>query len=166
MDMPVQSANEDVKVMLRDAVMAVQAASASGREATSKIEGLATHPELKEALRQGSHYSETWRERLAQAAQTIGGAGQPVEGGNPIIDAIQQVGGKIMQKATDPTARDLGIIASGQLALHYYIAAFGTMSAYANLLGMQEVGEAIHQCLDEAKRGDERYTELASKIGN
>lgn len=165
MDVGVQSANEDVKVMLRDAVTAVQAASASGREATSKIEEMATHPELKEALRQGSKYSETWRERLAQAAQTIGAAGQP-EGGNPIIDAIQQVGGKIMHKATDPTARDLGIIASGQLALHYYIAAFGTMSAYANLLGMQEVAQSIHQCLDEAKRGDERYTELASKIGN
>ena len=46
--------------------------------------------------------------------------------GSPIIDAIQQVGGKIIHKATGPIARDLGIIASGQLAWHYYIAAFGT----------------------------------------
>ena len=69
-----------------------------------------------------------------------------------------------MQKATDPVARDLGIIASGQLALHYYISAFGTMAAYAKMLGMTEVAQSIHECLEEAKRGDERYTELAATI--
>ena len=163
MDMAVQSASEDVRVMLQDAIMGVQAASASAQEVTSKIEEMATHPELKEALQHGSHFSKKWRERLEQAAKSAGGNGA-MTAGNPIIDAIQQVGGKIMQKATDPVARDLGIIASGQLALHYYISAFGTMAAYAKMLGMQEVAQSIHECLEEAKQGDERYTELASKI--
>ena len=67
MDMAVQSANEDVKVMLQDAIMGVQAASASGQDALSKIVEMATHPELKEVLQHGSHVANTWRERLAQA---------------------------------------------------------------------------------------------------
>ncbi len=164
MDIAVQGASADVKAMLLDAIVAVQAASASGHEAAAKVADMASNPELKQALEQGSKYAETWRERLGQAAQAAGGGGQVSTAGNPIIDAIQQAGGKIMHNATDPVARDLGIIASGQLALHYYIAAFGTMSAYAKMLELPEVGQSLHECLEEAKRGDERYTELAAAI--
>lgn len=164
MDTTKQGAIQDVTIMLQDAIMAMQAASASGREATSRIAEQANHPELKELLRDGARHSETWRERLSQAAGEVG-ASQSATGGNPVIDAIQQVGGKIIQKAEDPTARDLGIIASGQLAAHYYIAAFGTMAEYAKMLGMPGVAKTIHHCLQEAKQGDERYTELAARIG-
>ncbi len=159
------TANQDVKAMLQDAIAALQAASAAGHEATSKIQQQAHNPDLKAMLQQGSKYAETWRERLSDALTKVGGSGSSAGAGNPIIDSIQQVGGRIIQKATDPAARDLGIIASGQLALHYYIAAFGTMTAYAKLLGLPEVASSIHECLLEAKRGDERYTELAAKIG-
>ena len=158
------SMNEDVKTMLMDAIAAVQVASASAHETTRKVEEEANHPELKQLLRQGSAISATWRDRLARAAEQAGG-GQAAPSSNPILDAIQQVGGKIIHAATDPAARDLGVIASGQLALHYYISAFGTMAAYAELLGLREVAQSLHQCLEEAKQGDERYTELAAKIG-
>ncbi len=163
MDTMDQGAKQDVTTMLRDAIMAVQAASASGREAASKIEEQAQHAELKQALQEGSRYAETWRERLASAAAKMG-SGAAAGEGNPIIDAIQQVGGKIIHTTKEPTARDLGIIASGQLALHYYIAAFGTMAAYAKMLGMEDVAGTIHECLREAKQGDERYTQLAAKL--
>ena len=163
MDKAVQSAGGDVKTMLLDAIVAVQAASASGKSATAKIEEQANDPALKELLRQGTKHAESWRERLAAASQKLGGAEAAVDS-NPIVDAIQQVGGKIISKATDPIARDLGIVASGQLALHYYISAFGTMAAYAKMLGMEEVAQSLHTCLDEAKKGDERYTEIAEKI--
>ena len=164
MAMAESDAKEDLTSMLRDAIMALQAANASGRDATSRIEQEANDPELKELLQQGSRYSESWRERLARVAEQVGGSAVAGEG-NPVIDAIQQVGGKIIKTTHEPMARDLGIIASGQLALHYYIAAFGTTAAYANLLGEQDVAATIHECLQEAKQGDERYTELAAKLG-
>ena len=163
MDMAVQSASGDVKTMLQDAIMAVQAASASGKAATVKIEEQATDPALKELLQQGSKHAASWEERLSTASRQLGGA-QPGAQDNPIVDAIQHVGGKIIGKATDATARDLGIIASGQLALHYYIAAFGTMAAYAKMLGMEEVAQSLHTCLQEARKGDELYTELPGKV--
>ena len=163
MDIAAQGTNGDVKAMLLDAVVAVQAASASGKHATSKIEEQASDPALKTLLQQGSRHAQGWQERLSTASRTLGGTQAGAEG-NPIIDAIQQVGGKIIGSTTDPAARDLGIIASGQLALHYYIAAFGTMAAYARMLGMEDVAQSLHACLDEAKQGDEWYTELAGKI--
>ena len=165
MDMAAQGTREAVTVMLQDAIMAVQAASASGQETTGKIAGQANHPELKALLEHGSSYAATWRERLAQLARKVGAPEQAASMGNPIIDAIQKAGGLIIHKASDATARDLGVIASGQLALHYYIAAFGTMAAYAKMLGMPEVAEVLAKCLAEARQGDERYTELAAKIG-
>lgn len=159
-----QGAAQDVKIMLQDAITAMQAASASAYETTGKVADQAHDPKLQDLLRQGAEHSQTWRERLSQAAQRIG-AGQSAAGGNPVIDTIQQVGGKIIGKTADPTARDLGIIASGQLAMHYYVAAFGTMAQYAELLGEDEVARTIHDCLQEAKQGDERFTELAVEIG-
>ncbi len=164
MDMTVQSASADVKTMLQDALVAVQAAGASGEHATLKIQEQASDSALKELLLQGSKHAEAWQQRLSEASKKVGGT-QAETQGNPIIDAIQQVGGKIIGKATDATARDLGIVASGQLALHYYIAAFGTMAAYAKMLGMEDVARSLHTCLQEAKQGDERYSEIADKIG-
>ena len=164
MDMSAQSASADVKTMLQDAIMAVQAAGEAGKHATMKIQEQASDAGLKELLQHGSKHAEAWAERLSDASAKVGGA-QSQTPGNPIIDAIQQVGGKIISKAADPIARDLGIIASGQLALHYYIAAFGTMASYAQMLGMADVAQSLHTCLEEAKKGDERYTELASKLG-
>ena len=162
MEAGVQSANEDVKTMLRDAIMGGQAACASAAETTKKVAEMAANPELKEAVQQGSKFTSEWHERMGKAASMVGGGQQMA--GNPIMEAIEQVGGKIMREAKDPVARDLGIIATGQLALHYYISAFGTMAAYAKMLGMQDVAQSIHQCGQEAKQGDERYTELAAKI--
>ena len=165
MDMAEQSGDQDIKAKLQDAIMALEAASAAGREATREIQEQANAPELKALLQQGSERADTWRERLNEALAQMGANPSSTASGNPILDAVQQVGSKIIHKATDPTARDLGIIATGQLALHYYIAAFGTMTAYAKRLGMAEVAGSIHKCLQEAKQGDERYTELAAKIG-
>ncbi len=164
MDMSAQSGSADVKTMLQDAITAVQAAGESGKHATMKIQEQASDAGLKELLQHGSQHAEAWAERLSAANEKLGGVQSQTQG-NPIIDAIQQVGGKIISKATDSVARDLGIIASGQLALHYYISAFGTMASYAKMLGMDEVAQSLHTCLEEAKKGDERYTELAARIG-
>ena len=70
----------------------------------------------------------------------------------------------IRQQAPDDTSRDLGIIANGQLALHYWIAAFGTIRTYAAQIGMEETARAMQACLDEAKEGDTAHTTIAQRI--
>ena len=162
MDMQVQGSTDAVKSLLADGLQAVQGASNVGRQATQQIQQAATHPELKQMLQKGSEVTEKWRQRIEQAAQTVGAQGG--NGSNPITEAIQQVGEKITQKMQDETARDLGIIASGQIALHYHIAACGTLAAYAKMVGMQQVAQTMGECLQEAKQADEKYTELAHRI--
>ena len=71
---------------------------------------------------------------------------------------------KIRQAAPTDEVRDLGIIAAGQLALHYWIAAFGTMAAYADQAGLGRVKQAMGQSLEEAKQADEAHSQLAAQI--
>ena len=71
---------------------------------------------------------------------------------------------QIHQQAPDATSRNLGIIAAGQLALHYWIASFGTMASYLGALGMDDAASAVKASADEAKTANQQHTELAAKL--
>ena len=71
---------------------------------------------------------------------------------------------KITKQAEDSNSRDLGIIATGQIALHYFIASFGTLSAYTQRMGMGDIAAKMEACLEEAKDGDERMSAVAKQI--
>ena len=150
---------ELLRHLTQQGIQAVQAACKMGQEATKKVEGMVTAPELKEYLQRGNERTRQWTERLSQVQQTTHGTNE--EGDNPIIRAHQEVADRIAEHARDPQERDLGLIASGQLALHYYIAAFGTLASYVDAMGEKEAASLLKQCADEAKQGDEGYTKLA-----
>ena len=153
---------EQLRHLTHQGLQAVQAACKMGQEATKKVEGMVTSPELKQHLQKGNEYSRQWTERLSKVQQATHGTNQ--EGDNPIIRAHQEVAQRISEHAKDPVERDLGLIASGQLALHYYIAAFGTLASYVEAMGESEAASLLKQCGDEAKQGDEGYTKLAKQM--
>ena len=84
--------------------------------------------------------------------------------GNPVLEAQHEVATRIRDAAEDNTVRDLGIVAAGQQALHYWIASFGTMAAYAKAVDMVDVASQMGGCLADAKRADDAHTELATKL--
>ena len=90
--------------------------------------------------------------------------GSAEDTGNPVLEAHFEVSKKIRQKAPDAMSRDLGIIAASQLALHYWIAAFGTLGNYAAKLDMTQAAQNMRTCLEEAKQADQQHTALAEKM--
>ncbi len=116
---------------------------------------------MKSALDAGNDTAHTWQTRIERALDELGVTG---EGENPILEAQYQVSKKIRDEASDEQVRDLGIIASGQLALHYWIAAFGTMRAYASRSGLDQTEQEMGRCAEEAKQADEQHTALAAQI--
>ena len=56
--------------------------------------------------------------------------------------------------------RDAGIIAAGQKVEHYEIASYGTLAAYAGMLGYDDAAELLHQTLEEEKAADAKLTEV------
>ena len=154
-------ADQELKVLVANGLQAARAGSEVAKQATAEIAGDASHPDLKAALQSGNKTAEQWAQRIEQALQQVGGG---EDHGNKIMDAHYEVSRLIRQAAKDATSRDLGIVAAGQLALHYWIAAFGTLASYAGRIGMTEVAQSMHACAEEAKQADGQHTALAEKL--
>lgn len=60
-----------------------------------------------------------------------------------------------------PALRDAGIVASAQRIVHYEIAAFGTLAAWADQLGLGEDGRALAGILEETEAADGKLTAIA-----
>ena len=97
--------------------------------------------EIHAGNRQQKNAAE-WAQRIDQA---IAEAGNSQAIPNEVLEAHFDVSKKIRQKAPDATTRDLGIVAAGQLALHYWIAAFGTMANYAANLNLTQTAQNMKQ---------------------
>lgn len=154
-------AENNLKQLVAQGLAAMKAGSDLAAKATDEISNDAKHPGLKAALEEGNQTSKQWAERIERARQQAGDGGQQ---NNPIVEGLYEVSRRIRQQAPDDTSRDLGIIANGQLALHYWIAAFGTMANYTKHLGMDDAARDMKACTDEAKQADEKQTNLAEQI--
>lgn len=155
-------ANEQsLKQLIKDGLAAMKTGSEMAAKATDAINNAAKDQKLKEALKKGNETSKKWSERIEKGLQEVGTGGQK---DNPIIEGIGKVNQNILSSAPDDYSRDLGIIAGGQLAIHYWIAAFGTMASYTGQAGMNETQKAMKTCADEAKEADEEHTKIAKEI--
>ena len=66
-----------------------------------------------------------------------------------------------MEEDFDDAAMDACLIAAGQRAEHYEMAAYGTLVAWANAMGHTDAADLLQQILDEEKAADEKLSELA-----
>jgi ferritin-like metal-binding protein YciE len=128
-------------------------------KALAKLAKAATAPELQEAFT--SHLEETQAQvqRLEQVFETLEerARGKHCEG----IAGIIEEGKAIMEEDFDDTTRDACLIAAGQRAEHYEMAAYGTLVAWARVLGHEEAADLLQQTLDEEKAADEKLSALA-----
>lgn len=154
-------ADQELRTLVAQGLQALRAGGEVARRATAEIENDVRDSELKAALQVGNQAAEQWKQRVDRAVEE---AGPAEDTGNPVLEAHYQTSRLIRQKAPDELTRDLGIIAAGQLALHYWIAAFGTLRTYASALGMDGVARDMQACLDEAKQADQQHTDIAQRL--
>lgn len=153
---------ENLKHLVAQGLQALKSAGEIGKGAAAEVANDATDPELKSLLAEGSKQAEEWAQKIQRALDETGeGEGSK---DNPVIQAHTEVSRRIRGEAASPETRDLGIIASGQLVMHYYIASFGTLRTYAESLGMGETQRTMQGLLDEAKQTDENMTRVAEKL--
>ena len=151
-------ADNNLKILVSQGLQALKAGGDVAKHATAEIQQDANDHRLVSALQAGNRTAEQWQQRVERAlAESGGGEDQ----GNPVLEAHFDVSRKIRQMAPDAKSRDLGIIAAGQLALHYWIAAFGTLRTYAQKLGLTETEQGLSHSLEEAKQADQAHTQLA-----
>ncbi len=128
-------------------------------KALPKMAKAASSAELKSAFE--SHLEETRGhvERLEQAFTSLDekAAGKHCDG----IAGIIAEGQAAMDEGFDEPTLDACLVAGGQRAEHYEIAAYGSLVSWALSMGHSEAAELLQQNLDEEKAADEKLTTLA-----
>ena len=128
-------------------------------KALAKLAKAATSPQLREAFE--AHLEETQGqiERLEQVFELLEekARGKHCDG----IAGIVEEGKSIMEEEFDETTMDACLIAAGQRAEHYEMAAYGTLVAWAKAMGHTEAAKLLQLTLDEEKAADKKLSALA-----
>jgi ferritin-like metal-binding protein YciE len=128
-------------------------------KALPKLAKASTSPELRAAFE--AHLEETRGQvdRLEQVFASLDEKprGKHCDGIAGIIDE----GKAIMEEDFDEATMDACLIAAGQRAEHYEMAAYGTLVAWARGMGHSEAERLLQETLDEEKAADEKLTAIA-----
>jgi Uncharacterized protein conserved in bacteria len=82
------------------------------------------------------------------------------------MKGLVEEGSEILEEDGEESVLDAGIIAAAQKVEHYEIASYGTVCAFAELLGEKEAVKLLQQTLDEESAANEKLNELAEGIVN
>ena len=119
----------------------------------------ATDPALKRGLEMHRTETETQITRLEQVFEMHGVAAKQVH--CPAIDGILEEASELASEIADKQVLDAGIIAAAQAVEHYEITRYGSLVAWAKMLGRNDCAAVLQQTLDEEKNADKNLTSLA-----
>ncbi len=80
------------------------------------------------------------------------------------MEGIVKEGAETLAEGYEGALMDSAIIGAAQRVEHYEIAGYGTVKAFAELLGEHEHVSLLEQTLREEKETDEKLTQLAGQI--
>ena len=128
-------------------------------KALAKLAKAASAPELRQAFQ--SHLEETQGqiERLGQVFESLDekARGKHCDG----IAGIIEEGKSVMEEDFDDATMDACLIAGGQRAEHYEMAAYGSLIAWARAMGHIEAAGLLEQNLAEERAADKKLSALA-----
>lgn len=128
-------------------------------KALPKMAKAASAPQLKKAFE--SHLEET-RGQVALIERVFASLDEKVRGKHcDGIEGIIEEGESVMEEDFDAATMDACLIAAGQRAEHYEMAAYGTLVAWAQTLGHDQAAGMLERILDQEKAADRKLTELA-----
>ena len=128
-------------------------------KALPKMAKAARSPELRTAFEE--HLEET-RGQIERLEQVFASLDEKVRGKHcDGIAGIIEEGKSVMEEDFDDATMDACLIAGGQRAEHYEMAAYGTLIAWAKAMGHMDAVDLLQETLDEEKAADEKLSALA-----
>lgn len=133
-------------------------------KALPKMIKAAQAPELVEALT--NHRSET-EQQIAGLEDIFGMLGKPAKG-EPCaaINGILEEAESILEDFGHTRVCDAAIIFSCQAVEHYEITRYGSMHAFAQVLGHEDAARILETILDQEKNADTSLTDMAESRVN
>ena len=132
-------------------------------KALPKMVDKASNRDLTTALK--NHLEETNRqiERLQQVFTKLG---KKPEGANcPAIDGLIKEADDVAGEIADKEVLDAAIVAAAQAVEHYEIARYGTLIAWAEALGHDDIVRFLTTNLNEEKAADTKLNTVALRKG-
>ena len=133
-------------------------------KALPKMAKSASEPRLRGAFEEHLKQTEEHVKRLDQVFEQMGEKAKAST--CEAIDGIVKECEDLMSEAKGGDALDAGLIAGAQAAEHYEIARYGTLTAWAKMLGLAEAQKILHKTLEEERQTDEKLTALAMEQVN
>jgi ferritin-like metal-binding protein YciE len=133
-------------------------------KALPKMAQAANYPELRSAFEEHLDETRNQVQRLQTIFERLGkkASGEKCKG----MEGLIEEGEEMIKMDAEPAAKDAGLIAAAQRVEHYEIAGYGTVRAYAEILGHREAVDLLQETLDEEKEIDEQLTGLAESLIN
>jgi ferritin-like metal-binding protein YciE len=123
-----------------------------------------TDPQLRAALQGHEVETRTQIQRLERVFDMHGAAAKAVD--CPAIDGILKEASELAGEVADKQVLDAGVIAAAQAVEHYEITRYGSLIAWAHMLGRSDCAQVLQQTLEEEKAADRKLTALAEASVN
>ncbi len=133
-------------------------------KALPRMAKAATSANLRKAFENHLKQTQEQVQRLESIFQDLGqkARSKPCKGMQGLIEE----GKEMMEEDATPDVKDAALISAAQRVEHYEIAAYGTLSAYAKMLGRKNDLKTLQRTLKEEKQTDEKLTMLAESTIN
>ena len=119
----------------------------------------ATDPTLKQGFQ--SHLAET-KNHVKRVEEVFRLHGTDAKGIDcPAIDGIIEEADDVAGEVEDKKVLDAALIAAAQAVEHYEMTRYGSLIAWAKLLGRNDCADLLTRNLEEEKAADKKLTEIA-----
>lgn len=131
-------------------------------KALPKMIKKASSEELVEALTMHLEETEMHIQRLNEVFESIDK--KPTGKKCDAMEGLLKEADSIMETSEEGAMCDAGIILAGQKVEHYEIATYGTLCAFAKILGNEKATMLLKEILEEEKNADAKLSEIAESI--
>jgi ferritin-like metal-binding protein YciE len=132
-------------------------------KALPKMTDKATNRDLTTALK--NHLEET-NKQVERLDQVFNKLGQKPQGATcPAIDGLIKEADDVAGEIADKEVLDAALIAAAQAVEHYEIARYGTLIAWAEALGYDDIVRFLNTNLNEEKAADTKLNTVALRKG-
>jgi len=161
---PTSEAADGLRKLFEDSLKDIYWAEKALTKALPKMAKNATSPELVAAIKDHLEVTKGQVARLEEVFQLVGKKAQAKK--CDAMEGLIKEGEGILEETVQGVVRDAGIIAASQKIEHYEIATYGTLVAFATILGETEAAALLEETLQEEKDADSGLTDIAESAIN
>jgi ferritin-like metal-binding protein YciE len=149
-----------IQDLLLDELSDVYSAETQITQALPKLISKVSSQELKDALTLHLDETKGQLDRLKDAFKLL--QKDPEQKTCKAMEGLVAEANDLLEEGLAPEVLDVAIIAAAQKVEHYEIASYGSLCAYAEACGLDDVAALLAETLAEEKKTDEALTSIAT----